>query len=422
MQAQQSGRLGSLECRRTLRASNGLYPRREVRTGGQGEKVCVPEEKVSSWNLTCARGVSLIAGQEDKEINQLVQGLYVAIVTVVSLIVGSMGLACRRGLQCLRRWVQEVTADQALHSEVKHYDNHKAERLPSIEKVGEHQGAGERGSLPKRQSDRCRRKRRGDGNCLWRAVGHRQWRSLKRRVGQAASEQRWRFSEREWQEFQRAMAPRQWCTHAALRFLAMELEITLEIYEPVNASSSWQQSYVIDGSRPGERQVVALAFAGHHYDRLGDRLRGRASSYKQIKKSEEGGGVNPNPSNGWEEHAASRRMKNACPEEQKTANGQGKKKMRSHKQDKKVKALEVAPVRPHPLLRWVLRGCGVAMLLLLWACAAGCHAAPIRPPNHSQSWKATGIEEEKLRTHFLATAPLPKSPAVQLPISTENFE
>ena len=35
-------------------------------------------------------------------------------------------------------------------------------------------------------------------------------------------------------------------------------------------------------------------------------------------------------------------------------------------------------------------------------------------------WSPTSIS--RLKTHFLATAPLPKGPAVELPISTKNFE
>ena len=112
-----------------------------------------------------------------------------------------------------------------------------------------------------------RLKRRGDGNCFWRAIAGSQWKRAKRSLKEAVRLQQIDMTESEVQQLMRTLQRNQWASNITVQAAAAWLDIEIVVYGKHNGAQQWTPVVRVGKAQQPHRRV-AVTLAAQHYDRL----------------------------------------------------------------------------------------------------------------------------------------------------------
>ena len=165
---------------------------------------------------------------------------------------------CAICIQILRKIREVATRVQPTLTE--HPEHLAKTSLPPIQSIPQD-------GRQQRRSHRAYKHTQGDGNCFWRSIAQKQWRRAKAHLHQRFAMHSAQFSQQEQKDLTKAFQRDQWANRTTLRYVAQQLQVTIDIYTPVGGSCKWSHSHTIvpQGQSRGH---LALAFQNQHYSRL----------------------------------------------------------------------------------------------------------------------------------------------------------
>ena len=143
--------------------------------------------------------------------------------------------------------------------------------------------------------DARRQKRRGDGNCFWRSVAGPRWKQAKRLVKDQAWRYMAQFTNEEKSQIAEALRAGAWVNEPTIKLAVCCLQLDLWICTERVASRRWSTAYHIKPLDGEIKQMVVVALAHKHYDRivakqLRSRRRPSEGSEEQSEEVEEPNG------------------------------------------------------------------------------------------------------------------------------------